>query len=430
MNGIHLVSRFCWKDDKYPGVESKLQEKHVRTMYDSPNPTIKKSAGKLIVPSLFFSQLATRPSGILTGFILIDVGLTFGCTVGVMGQIITVSSIIAMITALMMGAFSVRFKHRSLLISGLMLISSSAVGCYLAPNFMLMLAAFSLNGVGTVMVASMTMALVGEHLPVERRSSAIGWIIASTPMLSVITGLIISYITSKGWRLAYLWYVLPISLLSLVISVFGIPSSKHNPTIEESRGSYLEGFKKVFSNGSAISCLIGTTLAMAAWTGIVSYGISFFRQKFSMPTEWAGIIWSGMALCFTIGSLLSGRAVNKFGRKPVTLLSALLVGLFTISYANVPSLWSSIFLALLTSIFAGLRHSASNSLSLEQVPGYRGTMMSLSSGSIRFGSALGSGIGGMTLLWFNWGILGTVLGGMGLLGVLVYYLYTIDPIRQ
>jgi len=397
-------------------------------MRDEQTPE-KHPSGRLIVPSLFFSRIATRPSGILTGFILIDIGLTFGCPVGVMGLILTASSIVAMITALLTSVLSVRFKQKSLLVAGLVLISMAAIGCFLAPNYPAMILSYSLNGIGAVMVAPMTIALVGEHLSVEKRSNAIGLIVASTPILSVITGLTIGLITSKGWRLAYLFYVLPISILSLASAIIGIPSTtkKARPTF--SGGTYLEGLKEVFSNRSAIACLLGGALSLAAWSGIVSYGISFYRQKFLMPTEWAGIIWSGLASCFTLGSLLGGRFANKFGRKPLTLFSVLLVGLFTISYANIPLLWPSIIIAHLTSIFAGMRQSTSDSLTLEQVPGFRGTIMSLSSGAMRLGSALGSGIGGLTLLWYGWGVLGMALGGMGVAAALIYHLFAADPTR-
>ncbi|MCW3979083.1 MAG: MFS transporter [Candidatus Bathyarchaeota archaeon] len=382
---------------------------------------------KFLVPSLFFSQLATRPSGILTGFILIEMGLTFGTTVGVMGQIITASSIIGMIAAPIMAALSIKYRQRTLLLTGIALITISALGCSVAPNYAVMLLTFSLNGLGTAMVGPMVMSLVGEHLPQERRSGAIGLIVASTPMLSTVTGLMINIITSRGWRTAYVIYVLPIAVISLILSFLGLPSSRKIKEKEAQSISILDGFKRIVRHRSALSCLVGTSLAMAAWTSVVSYGISFFRQQFQTPTEWAGMIWSGMALCFTIGSLVTGRLVDSYGRRPLTYISALLIGILTISFTNVPSLQVSIFFALLTSVLAGLRHSVSNSLSLEQVPEFRGAMMSLNSGSLRLGVALGSAIGGLALTLGGYNLVGISLGFLGIVSGLVYSLFTVDP---
>lgn len=393
----------------------------------SERETHARNQTKFLVPSLFFSQLATRPSGILTGFILIEMGLTFGTTVGVMGQIITASSIIGMIAAPIMAALSIKYRQRSLLLTGIALITISALGCSVAPNYTAMLLSFSLNGLGTAMVGPMVMSLVGEHLPQERRSGAIGLIVASTPMLSTITGLIINIITSRGWRTAYVIYVLPIAAISLISSFQGLPSGTKTRE-KEARGiSISDGFKRIIRHRSALSCLVGNSLAMAAWTSVISYGISFYRQQFQMPTEWAGMIWSGMALCYTIGSLVTGRLVDLYGRKPLTYISALLIGILTISFTNIPSFQASIIFALLTSVFAGLRHSVSTSLSLEQVPDFRGAMMSLNSGSIRLGVALGSAIGGLALTLGDYNLVGISLGLLGIVAGLVYRLFTVDP---
>jgi len=68
------------------------------------------SAGRLIIPSLALSRITTRTGGILTGLFLVDIGLTFGASVGVIGQIPTLSSIVAMAFALLIGVLSVRFS--------------------------------------------------------------------------------------------------------------------------------------------------------------------------------------------------------------------------------------------------------------------------------------------------------------------------------
>jgi len=62
------------------------------------------------------SRLAIQPSAILTGFVLIDIGLTFGYSVGVMGQMFTAASIAAMVTALLMSILSIKYSHKSLFI--------------------------------------------------------------------------------------------------------------------------------------------------------------------------------------------------------------------------------------------------------------------------------------------------------------------------
>jgi len=48
---------------------------------------------------------------------------------------------------------------------------------------------------------------------------------------------------------------------------------------------------------------------------------------------------------------------------------------FAISFAHLPNLWFSLALLFLAAWFFGMGASASNSLTLEQVPKFRGTMI-------------------------------------------------------
>jgi predicted MFS family arabinose efflux permease len=70
------------------------------------------------------------------------------------------------------------------------------------------------------------------------------------------------------------------------------------------------------------------------------------------------------------------------------------------------------------------------SLNIEQVPEYRSSMMSLSVASQRIGGTLGTGLGGLVLFLHGYGALGVILGLLGLLSAIVYYLFAEDPIRD
>jgi len=132
-------------------------------------------------------------------------------------------------------------------------------------------------------------------------------------------------------------------------------------------------------------------------------------------------------LCYAIGSVGGGRFVKRFGRKSLTVLTAFIAGVFAISYTNLPSLWLSLVLEFLGCLFAGMRVTAADSLILEQVPAFRGTMMSLNSAAANMGTALGAGLGGLALLMFNYEGVGISLGGMGIAGAIIFHLLATDP---
>jgi len=400
-------------------------------MDEESNQTGEKgSVGRLFLPSLVLSRFATTPPSIVLSFLLIEIGLTFGLPVGVTGQVGTARSIAGVVSALLMGMLSVRFKHKSLLMTGLLLFSVSILGCSLAPNFILLLIFYVLIGLGGAMVMPMTTTLVAKHLPLQKRASALGLLMATLSVSYLIGSQVIRFISDfGGWRLAFLVYALPFPLLSLLVILKGLPSESESELTSTSKGSLADGFKGVLSNKSAIACLVGNALSSAAWQGILLYGISFYRQHFLVSKGIASYIMIGASMSYTLGALISSRFVNKFGRKPVTSISAFMAGIFIFSFTIAPNLWISLALNLVGCLFAGMRVTAYSSLTIEQVPEFRGTMMSISAASANMGSALGSGLGGLALLLYNYEAVGPSLGLLGLASAIIVHLIAVDPTR-
>ncbi|MFQ6126254.1 MAG: MFS transporter [Candidatus Heimdallarchaeota archaeon] len=171
------------------------------------------SPRRLLLPSLAISNVAIQPPFILTGLLLIDIGNTFDHPVGVTGQLQTAAAFIAAIAALFMGVLSVRYQHKSLLLSGLLFFCISALGCSFALNFNMMLITFSITGLGMAMVTPMIFALIGAHFPLEKRASTIGSVNASASLAYVIGAPIIGFIAGvggeEGWHWAFLGIVSP-----------------------------------------------------------------------------------------------------------------------------------------------------------------------------------------------------------------------------
>ena len=115
------------------------------------------------------------------------------------------------------------------------------------------------------------------------------------------------------------------------------------------------------------------------------------------------------------------------GRKRTTVAMSVLAGAFTLLYYNVSDLWISTAMAYVASLFTGFRSSANTNLTLEQVPEYRGTMMSINSASWYIGTALGAWLGGLMLLWYDYSALGIALGGAGVAASLLFQFLSRDP---
>jgi DHA1 family inner membrane transport protein len=386
------------------------------------------SPRRLFLPSLVTASFASGPISVLAALLLVDIGDTFNTPVGIAGQINTSYSAIAVVSALLIGALSIKFKHKSLLLAGLLLIVLSALGCYLASDFPSFLISYSLSGAGFAVVTPMTFAMVGEHVSLEKRATAVGIVVAGGALVYVLGAPVIAVMAGYGgWRFPLFGFVLPVLLISLFLAFLGLPSASANPSNSVNGSTYLQSFKKILSNRSAVACLTGDAFRAGAFVAVVVYAASFVRERFLVSTSLASLVLLGGALCYAIGSVASGLLVNKIGRKASTVSTALFSGAFTVVFAFVPILWLSVLLILCASWFFGMVASAANSLTLEQIPRLRGTLMSVDAAAVNLGSALGAAVGGVTLIAFGYEGLGGSLGLLAVVGAIIVSFLAVDP---
>ena len=193
---------------------------------------------------------------------------------------------------------------------------------------------------------------------------------------------------------------------------------------------YKKGFSEILTNRSAIACLLGSALVMAGFQALGLYMISYFREYFLLSLSSAAILLMAASLCYISGSLTASPFVNRFGRRPVTVVTEAITGILTIVYMNVDVFWLAATLRFIAGVFVGMTFTASLSLTLEQAPNVRGTMMSLNAAATYMGAALGAGIGGVTLLWSGYRGVGMVLGVLYLIATLIFHFLATDPTNK
>jgi len=136
------------------------------------------------------------------------------------------------------------------------------------------------------------------------------------------------------------------------------------------------------------------------------------------------------ASSYIVGSVLSGRVVNHYGRRRVALLVSVPAGLMLLLYYNMPNLWVTLGLSYGACVLFGMLHSANTNLSLEQIPAFRGTMMSINQAAGNLGSTLVVMLGGFALLEYGYRYLGALIAVLNLLAFMVYWLMVKDPLSD
>lgn len=281
------------------------------------------------------------------------------------------------------------------------------------------------------MVLPMALALIGDYLPLEKRAKAVGYMVAMAPLSFLIAVPITGILANFGdWRLVPLLFAAPFSVVGLLLAFFGLPASPHKQSSTVTKEAYLRSFKQVFLNKSADACLIGNILRTATYSATMFFAISFYRERFLITLNLGTGLMIGGTLFFTLGSVIAGRLANRLGRKPLTVSTSFMSGVFITCFFLMPNFEMALPFDYLGMIFAGMAFSAATSLSLEQAPKSRGTMMSLNSAATAVGGALAAAVGGAVYDLFSYEAIGLTLGATGIIAAAVFYFLTRDPSRN
>jgi DHA1 family purine base/nucleoside efflux pump-like MFS transporter len=389
----------------------------------------KTAASKLVVPALILSRVAFQPHGLITALLLIEIAQTYDVPIGVAGQLSSAVSIASVLMGLLMSFLAIKYSYRSLMLVGLAFYVASFIGSYLAPSFTTLLIIFSFIGIASTMVNPMASALVGTLLSSDRRAKIISWFFAGTALCVLFGSPYVTYVTGAwGWRANFLLFALPFASVALFLVYVAIPRSGTLRS-SQSQVSITHSFREIFTNRSAVSCILCTILTEAAWQVTPVFGVTYMRQITQLPLSLSWLILVGTSTSFTVGSLMGGRLVDRLGRQRLAVISSFMLGALMFAYLNVSTPLVSAALLFFGCVFSSMRYTVSESLTLEQVPALRGTVMSLNVIALNIGVTVASGLGGLLLLFYGYGGLGFV--GLFSVAAAAFYIFTVnDPLKS
>jgi predicted MFS family arabinose efflux permease len=397
-----------------------------------PQSAVKKSLkSQLFVPALLLGMFLTFTFEVFLSNAMVNVASSLKVTVGTASQILTISSFVGFIVGLAMGFLTVRFKHKSLFTLGIALFGVGALGTFFAPDFASILFFSIFFGIGAAMIGIVVFALIGDFLPLEKKGMAIGLVMGGVFIANLVMPQMTSLITNAaGWRAVLLWVILPISIVSLLFGFIALPSKPQKEQIVN-KPQYLEAFKQILSNKSALACQIGTAFANFAFLAPV-YAVSFYRLYFDQSLSTGAIFYSIASAMGIMGVIVGGRLINKIGRKTLAVVASVISGVFAVLIAFMPNAWASAAMWMVSAGFASMSIVGLNSLALEQVPSFRGTMMSLNGSFRSVGVIAGLILSGLLLNLYanNFQSLYVMFGICGVASAAVVFLFANDPCKN
>lgn len=396
-----------------------------------------KQTGKIFIPALIVAGFTVAFSAPMISMLSVDIALTyFGdsgpVSIGFVSQIGAINSTAEVIFALFMGFLAVRFRKKSLLILGAIFMLVSAIGSFFAPNLPTLEFFYALEGGATVIVGIMSASLIGELVPNNKKAKVVSYMwavgaaagLAGIPLLGMITNI-------GGWQLNFLLLILPFSIASLILVYRAVPRETQKSQVVSSK-SYVKAFSDVLHNKSAVACIVGGMLVASGYTGVFS--IAFYRQKFWADLSEAQqisntvVFWLIINVVIIIISIFTGRILNRVGTKRVWLIGC--IGNFTCAsiFFLMPNFLAAYFVQLIHVSFFMAGTIAWLTLTLDQVPSARGTMMALRSIAPSLGIAISTALGGAALIFTgSYPAIGLVMAAEILPGILIIRLYAKDP---
>jgi predicted MFS family arabinose efflux permease len=386
--------------------------------------------GRLLLPALILSAFLTSTGAVLLSTLLVDMASSLKVPIGTASQLASVVGFSGLILGFVMGALTIRFKHKSLFLLGVAIHGVGALGLFFAPDFATVLLPWFLMGTGALIIVIIVYSLIGGLLPLEKRGWAVGLVVSTQSFAFVFGAPLFGFIGSvAGWRSVLLWFIFPVSIACLALGLLVIPSKPRQEQPPPS-SEYLKAFKQIFSNKSAVACLVGTTLLLTL-TMISMYAVSFYRIHFSVLPTTGGMFAAVASLGGFFGAAGGGRLVNRYGRKPLTVASAFVAGVFAILFTFMPNVWVSVAFWVASAFLVGMTTTALTSLVLEQIPEFRASMMSMNTTFGGIGGVLGLTIGGLVLNFYanNFQLLMPVFGAAGVAAASVVLLLARDPCK-
>ncbi|MGQ9860318.1 MAG: MFS transporter [Thermodesulfobacteriota bacterium] len=308
------------------------------------------------------------------------------------GLLITAYMIPFGLCQLVFGPLADRFGKKQIVGLSMVLFTIGTALCGLAVGMADLAVYRGLTGVFAASVMPISLALIGDLVPMERRQAAIGTFMGIAFLgqgLSMAMGGAIAHYLS--WRGVFVTY----AALSIVSTALLLLVGRGAPSTKNPKSHFLKPYFGLLGESRSLSLYSVVVLEGILIIGSFSYLGALAEQRFRLSDLEIGLVLTG----FGAGAVLTGRLVGKLVPK-IGRSNALSLGLAGASVADlilfsgggqVPGLTVGV---VLLGVGFMLAHSTLLTLATEFAKAARGTAMSLVAFCFMGSGGVGTAIGG------------------------------------
>ncbi len=298
-----------------------------------------------------------------------------------------------------------KFDRKAVLNSAYLGFILGTLYCAIADTYIVLLIARIVSGAFGGILGAMTLAIVGDLIPYERRGKATSIIMASFSLATVMGVPIGLYLATKfSWKSPFIALTI-LSIFILVISHFTMPSVR-NHIQSQSDVSLLQNFWNILKEKNHLKSFGLISMMMFAGFSVIPFISPYLVANIKISESDLPLVYflGGGVTFFT--ARIIGILSDKFGKKEVFSLIALISILPILLITNLPEvpLYSALLVTTLFFVFVSGRFIPAMALMTGSVvPEKRGGFMSLNSSIQQISSGIASTISGAVIVKSNTG---------------------------
>ncbi len=343
----------------------------------------------LVLALLFLVMFTMRATITILQVFVPDISATFYMTEGKLAVIFTIYNMCAAFFSLIIGPLFERIGYKFMIYSG-MIIYALAIGISsLAPDFWMIALGQAIGGIGAACFGPAILAYASDYFPKGKSSTAIGIIMSSFYVATIVAVPINTYIASLlDWR----WAVGIMAILSFLVAILiilFIPRLKKESTEEiidnesfEEKNElhyYFSRLKIVLKNKFAVGTFFITLFQRGGLFAMTTLLSTWMENTFNKDRVTSGLILMGAGIAaLTSNTLFSWLADRNIGKRVVILigtgLTGLWIGIFPLISIN---FGMAVFGFILLNFFGGISMGSYNAYVAEVAPESKGTAVSI-----------------------------------------------------
>ena len=324
--------------------------------------------------------------------LLPDIGATFKIIDSQTGQAVTIFTLCFALAAPIFATLLAGKPTRSILVLALAVFSLGNAGSALAPNFLFLLIARAIAGIGAGLYSPLATATASSLVSDKKRGRALGMTLGGMSMgtvVGVLLGLIVA--AHAGWD-GTLWLITILGLIAMIGIVIWFPNIPASPPPS------LRQRLAMLANGR-VTATVGITFV----TGIASLGLYTYiapiLQNLDGIHSVTPYLWA-WGIGGVVGSLFIGTLIDRIGR-PGWIMGGILILLALAMFSLPLSLGIPILMFLPFFIWGAMGWASlapQQHVLLELQPKHGPAVVALNSSANYLGSSVGSALGGVVMV--------------------------------